>query len=517
MQIVLLAARVLLSAVFGVAGLAKLADRAGSRQALIDFGVPRVLAPVLLLLLPLAELAVAVALLPLASAWYGALGALSLLLLFIFGIALNLARGRTPACHCFGQLSSSPAGWTTLLRNVVLAAVAGMVAWYGLNSPGLSAGSWFIDLTTAQRLLFIIGLAGLTLLAAEGWVLLQMLRQQGRLLLRLDALEARLTSVGLSPATAEASETPIAGLPVGTPAPTFRLKGLRGEILTLESLLAVGKPVLLFFTNPNCGPCQLMMPDVSRWQREYISTLSIALISEGKTKDNRVKSAEYGVTQILLQQKREVAEAYQAYGTPSAVMIQTDGKIGSPLAMGADAIQSLMARTLGMAMPMSAMLPIVPQNGHNGHGAGASQTVSTVEIGQPAPALKLRDLKGKTIALTSFRGNKTLLLFWNPGCGFCQQMLDDLKKLETSPTPGAPRLLVVSSGTVEENLAMNLRSPVVLDVNFQAGSAFGATGTPMAVLLDAKGRIASEIAAGAQAVLALAGAEPNEETEASQT
>src|SRR3954469_18673670 len=131
MQIVLLTARLLLSAVFGVAGLAKLADPAGSRQALLDFGVPRVLAPVLGVLLPLAELAVAVALLPLASAWYGALGALSLLLLFVFGIALNLARGRSPACHCFGQLSSSPAGWTTLARNVVLAAIAGLVAWSG--------------------------------------------------------------------------------------------------------------------------------------------------------------------------------------------------------------------------------------------------------------------------------------------------------------------------------------------------------------------------------------------------
>ncbi|MGI9072325.1 MAG: TlpA family protein disulfide reductase [Bryobacteraceae bacterium] len=52
---------------------------------------------------------------------------------------------------------------------------------------------------------------------------------------------------------------------------------------------------------------------------------------------------------------------------------------------------------------------------------------------------------------------------------------------------------------------MNLSSPVLLDQNFQAGSAFGATGTPMAVLLDADGQIASEIAAGAQATFALAG------------
>src|SRR5947207_6420697 len=111
MAVLFLSARVLLVVVFVVAGLAKLADRAGARQALRDFGVPAVLATPLGALLPLAELAVAVALLPAASVWWGALGALVLLLLFIAGIGASLARGRTPDCHCFGQLHSAPVGW----------------------------------------------------------------------------------------------------------------------------------------------------------------------------------------------------------------------------------------------------------------------------------------------------------------------------------------------------------------------------------------------------------------------
>jgi len=37
------------------------------------------------------------------------------------------------------------------------------------------------------------------------------------------------------------------------------------------------------------------------------------------------------------------------------------------------------------------------------------------------------------------------------------------------------------------------------------GRLVGATGTPMAVLVDAEGKIASELAAGAPGVLALAG------------
>src|SRR5690349_7536129 len=119
MSLVLLLARVLLALVFLVAGLAKLTDLAGSRQALRDFGVPAFLAPSFGVLLPLAELAVAVALLPTSSAWWGAVGALALLLIFVTGIGYNLARGRTPDCHCFGQLHSAPAGWSTLIRNLV--------------------------------------------------------------------------------------------------------------------------------------------------------------------------------------------------------------------------------------------------------------------------------------------------------------------------------------------------------------------------------------------------------------
>jgi hypothetical protein len=49
-----------------------------------------------------------------------------------------------------------------------------------------------------------------------------------------------------------------------------------------------------------------------------------------------------------------------------------------------------------------------------------------------------------------------------------------------------------------------LRSPVLLDPDFKVAWTFGANGTPMAVLVDEEGQIASEVAAGAEAVLALA-------------
>ena len=514
MDIVLLLARLLLTMVFVVAGLAKLGDRAGSRQALIDFGVPARLVTPLAVLLPLAELAVAVALIPTASAWWGALGALALLVLFITAIGYNLARGRTPDCHCFGQLHSAPAGWSTLVRNVILAAVAGFVVGLGRTNAGASAIGWLGTLAIAQRIELIVGALVVALLVIEGWVVIQMLRQQGYLLLRLEELEVKLAESGTK-VTAEAPPPAAAGLLVGTTAPAFSLPGLYGETITLDFLRASGKPILLIFSDPGCGPCNALLPEIGRWQRDYASKLSLALISRSTPEANHAKTNGHGITHVLLQQDREVAGAYQAQGTPCAVLIRPDGTIGSPLVCGAEAIRALAAQAVGLpvlkSLPAAAAhendyaLPIaaVP-NGSGSSAAAAPGQLARAQVGEPAPAFTLPNLNGKTVNLSDFRSNKTLVLFWNPGCGFCQQMLADLKAWEAEPPQGAPKLLVVSTGGVEANQALGLRSPVLLDEGFTIGPRFGIHGTPMAVLVDAEGKIASEVAAGAPDVLALA-------------
>src|SRR5690242_14232718 len=142
MPALLLTSRLLLAAVFGVAGAAKLADRAGSRRAVADFGLPATLAPVLALLLTAAEMLAALLLLPAASAWWGAALSLALLVAFVTGIAGNMARGRRPDCRCFGQLHSKPVGWPTLARNAALAALAALVVARGSERVGPGAFAW---------------------------------------------------------------------------------------------------------------------------------------------------------------------------------------------------------------------------------------------------------------------------------------------------------------------------------------------------------------------------------------
>ena len=499
MDIAVLSLRIVLAAVFLVAGLAKLADLAGSQHALRDFGVPGTFAKLFGLVLPLTELAVAIALLPSTSAWWGAVAALVLLLLFVAGIGYNLARGRTPDCHCFGQLHSEPVGWPTLIRNLVLAALAGVVVEFGRTTAGFDIGSWLGTLALVQRIELIGTLVVVTVLVGEGWLLFHMLRQQGRLLLRIEAVEGHLTDAGFAPLADSVGES---GLAVGTQAPTFGLSSLQGELFTLDALRARGKPVLLLFSDPTCGPCTAIWPEVGRWQRDYASKLTLVVISLGTSQANRSKMSEYGITHLLLQKDREVAQAYQAAATPSAVLIDAAGNIGSSLAQGADAIRALVASAIGL--PALKMIPMAAQRNGNGASAMLRQPVP-LKIGDVAPEFSLPDLAGNLIRLSDLRGSKTLVLFWRPGCGFCQRMLPDLKAWEAELPEGKPRLLVVSSEGVESNQAMELRSLVVLDqAGMSVGSQFGATGTPMAVLIDAEGKIASELAAGAPAVLALA-------------
>jgi methylamine dehydrogenase accessory protein MauD len=500
MGIALLVARLLLALVFLVAGVAKLADRTGSRQGLIDFGVPRALASPIGILLPLAELAVAAALIPTSTAWWGAIGALALLLLFVAGISINLARGRKPDCHCFGPLHSAPAGWSTLFRNGALAAVAGFIVWEGRDGAGASAVSWLGALSSAQLVGLIDGLVVLGLLVGTWWFLLHLIRQNGRLLARLEALEERL---GIEGAAAQVSE----GLPVGSQAPDFELSGLYGETLTLEALRAPGRPVMLLFTDPGCGPCNALLPEIGRWQQEHAEVLTLSLISRGTAEENRAKMTEHGLQHVLVQQDWEVYEAYQGTGTPSAVVVLPDGTIGSPVVGGAEAISTLVAQAAERPDQLPVMQPTAQGEPCPNCGkvhAAAPTVPGTLEVGEPAPEVKLPDLEGKSVGLEDFRGKETLVLFWNPGCGFCQEMLPNLKEWEADPPEGAPRLLVVSAGTEEANRQMGLSSTVVLDQQFSTGQAFGAAGTPSAVLVDAEGRVASEIGVGAQAVLALA-------------
>lgn len=235
---------------------------------------------------------------------------------------------------------------------------------------------------------------------------------------------------------------------------------------------------------------------ISGWQREHSGRLTIAVVTRGSIDENRSKVREHGIASVWIDAGLEVYSAYRATGTPGAVLIDSQARIASAVVAGAEAIADL--------IDVATNAPTFPVI-HVPTGREPPPAPAVPPVGAQAPSLDLRDASGEHVPL-AVPDRDTLVLFWNPGCGFCQRMLDDLRSFEHSPPPSAPRLLFISSGSAVENAAQRLSAPFALDTAFAAGAAFGTTGTPSAILVDRNARVASGLAVGAPQVMALASA-----------
>jgi peroxiredoxin len=234
----------------------------------------------------------------------------------------------------------------------------------------------------------------LTIIFALAWVLIgvgcwlgwQLLRQNGRMLLRLDELENRLDEMEFGEADepversdelqgrarhsvrAEAehgnngakgtdaflpgdqasrfsnrslarSRVKRDGLKAATSAPSFRLPRLDGGELSLEELR--GKRVLLVFSDPHCGPCQMLAPQLEKFHREH-PEISVVMISRGEPKENRAKAKENELTfPVVLQQRWEVSRLYAMFATPIAYLIDEAVIVARDVAVGVEPILAL--------------------------------------------------------------------------------------------------------------------------------------------------------------------------------
>jgi len=206
---------------------------------------------------------------------------------------------------------------------------------------------------------------------AGGWLGWQLIRQNGRLLLRLEGLEERVNEFEFgedddradrfSNRSLTRSRLKRDGLKAGTPAPEFRLPRLdgRGE-LALSELR--GRRVLLVFSSPGCGPCDALAPELEKFHREQqrekippspqpsppgggepTSCVEVVMISKGEPKENRVKVKEHGLTfPVVLQQQWEISRRYAMFATPIAYLIDEAGVVVHDVAVGTDAILELL-------------------------------------------------------------------------------------------------------------------------------------------------------------------------------
>jgi peroxiredoxin len=319
------------------------------------------------------------------------------------------------------------------------------------------------------------------------WLYWQLLRQNGRILLRLDELEQRFNDLELGGPQTD-------GLPLGSPAPDFDLADLEAKRKTLSDFR--GRSLLLIFFNPDCSFCRDLVPDLEAL--EIASRMSAnrrplpLIIAIGDAEQSRRLFAQhrFGYT-VLLQQDSEVSSAYRVKGTPSGYLIDAEGKIASRFALGA---QQLLA---------------LANSNRFGNGSLARSKIKRdgLKAGTPAPDFHLPRLDGQgDLSLSDFRGRRVLVVFSSPECEPCNQLAPKLERFHRR-RPDV-EVIMISKGEFEENRAKvkhGLSFPVVLQQGWTISRSYAIFATPAAYLIDRQGVIVHDVAVGVEPILHLLG------------
>jgi peroxiredoxin len=409
----------------------------------------------------------------------------------------------------------------------------------------------------------MITLVLLVLILISLWLgLYQLVKQQGRILLRLDQLEqkAPVTGVGLEKLGEEGEP---AGLALQTDFPAFKFPDLSEKMVALEDFR--GKRVLLVNWNFECGFCDSIAAELARLETSFEKqNVQLVLLASGDARSNQEQAAEHGLKcPILLRKGNETAGPFEHEGTPVTYLLDEEGRVAAPLARGADRVLALAlevaapepgASGAGESMPQRSGLPserpvtetpephrvnlpgfLVKQEIGLGEvikrvtsafgikpcvgcerRAGvlnrwmvfSSTTGSGLKAGTRAPVFLLPDLQGRMISLEQYRGRRVLLVFTDPQCGPCDELAPHLVRLHREYANDGLGVILVGRGNAEENHRKaeqhGFEFPVLLqDRKWKVSKEYGILATPVAFLIGEDGVIARDAAVGRDAILAL--------------
>ena len=305
--------------VFAWAGIAKLRDTQRASEGLTGFGVPERWAQPMAIALALMELFIAALLVYPPTQLMGAWGALTLLAIFTLALVWQLAQGHRPNCACFGALTQSAISWKSVTRNLVLMTLAaGLIAFptplvfAEIPPPALIALAWAMLSTL--------------------W-LLNLTRQNGRLLLRIEQLER--------PRDAEASPStlPLQPLQVGDVVPPLHLNDVRGRPFDLRNFR--GKPVLFLFLDVACTHCRTLLTQLREVQLAQAQA-ALVVISEN---DELRHELPVEVT-LLVDPAWSTPTLFGARGTPAATFVDADGALTQLAVHGTSAVRAALDQVL---------------------------------------------------------------------------------------------------------------------------------------------------------------------------
>jgi peroxiredoxin len=335
------------------------------------------------------------------------------------------------------------------------------------------------------------------ILLGLGLLIYELIKQQGRLLLRFDELGGRLERAGFG----AASGMP-AGLKVGAAIDPFRLPDLEGRQVSSEDLR--GDRVLLVHWSPGCGFCELIAPDLAQLQEDMeASRIRLVLSSREGADPNRRLAKEHGLKCPILLMDADcplIAGAFLHQGTPVAYLLDGEGRAIQPLAVGGDAILAMAREAIGSRAKRKKLPGERPLS--------TSRLVRDgLKAGTPAPLFRLPDLDGQTVALEDYRGRRVLLIFTDPHCGPCEELAPCLARNQIQCQEDGLALLMVARGDADENRrkadVYGFEFPIVLQERWNLSKEYGIFAVPVAFLIDEEGVIARSVARGVEEIVAL--------------
>jgi peroxiredoxin len=129
-------------------------------------------------------------------------------------------------------------------------------------------------------------------------------------------------------------------------------------------------------------------------------------------------------------------------------------------------------------------------------------TAASAVVGKPAPDFALKDLSGKEVKLSQYKGKTVVLEWFNPGCPFVKKSHTQGSLIDTAKrhTKDGVVWLAINSGAsgkqgaaVSENSeaakTWSLEHPILRDESGTVGKAYGATNTPNMYVIDKTGKV----------------------------
>jgi peroxiredoxin/uncharacterized membrane protein YphA (DoxX/SURF4 family) len=127
---------------------------------------------------------------------------------------------------------------------------------------------------------------------------------------------------------------------IGESVPRFSLTDLKGK--TIDAEYFKGKKTLVTFWSLSCPYCVNMMDELSEWDRTRgKDDPALIVFSDG---DKAAHQKIDLVSPIVLDDGHKTSAGFGMFGTPSAVLVNEQGKIVSETAVGAPDIWSLIGR-----------------------------------------------------------------------------------------------------------------------------------------------------------------------------